>query len=150
MLPRAVGRAGYYRHGREEHKPKPGTKALAFSGLKNSLGPDGLAPDHQPEGRAGIELAEALEGGAFLRRSLGRGLTEAVQAALRQELCLVELGAEAEVPLGEAVVLGEAIEPTQVDRVDAWWRAIAALERDGDPVAEPKPEEHDAIGWPLD
>ncbi len=46
--------------------------------------------------------------------------------------------------------LGEAVEPARVARVDPWWRAIAALERDDDPVDEARPEEHEALPWPLD
>lgn len=48
--------------------------------------------------------------------------------------------------------LGEAIEPSRVARVDPWWRAIAALERDGDPPVEPTPQEREAapLAWPLD
>jgi L-ascorbate metabolism protein UlaG (beta-lactamase superfamily) len=46
--------------------------------------------------------------------------------------------------------LGEAVEPARVGSVDPWWRAIAALERDDDPVDEARPEEHEALPWPLD
>ena len=46
--------------------------------------------------------------------------------------------------------LGEAIEPGHVERVDPWWRAIAALERGDEPIEEPSEQEVAAIHWPLD
>jgi L-ascorbate metabolism protein UlaG (beta-lactamase superfamily) len=49
--------------------------------------------------------------------------------------------------------LGEPVEPSRVDRVDAWWRSVAALERTGPaeaarPAAAPGIDA--SVPWPID
>ena len=49
--------------------------------------------------------------------------------------------------------LGEAVEPSHVERVEPWWRAVAALEKGRGALDEPAGEETgDALvaGEPID
>ena len=47
--------------------------------------------------------------------------------------------------------LGAPIEPAHAELVDPWWRAVAALSSEPDPVREPEQlEDTSAIPWPLD
>jgi L-ascorbate metabolism protein UlaG (beta-lactamase superfamily) len=49
--------------------------------------------------------------------------------------------------------LGEPVEPSRVERVDAWWRSVSALEGrvPAAPAARPEPSPIDgAVQWPLD
>ncbi|MEO5727867.1 MAG: hypothetical protein ABI134_08820 [Byssovorax sp.] len=47
--------------------------------------------------------------------------------------------------------LGAPVEPTQVERVDPWWREITALERkEGAGEATPEAEGEVVVGDPID
>jgi L-ascorbate metabolism protein UlaG (beta-lactamase superfamily) len=48
--------------------------------------------------------------------------------------------------------LGEAVEPARVERNEAWWRGVAALEktRGARREEEPAPEISDSVGFPID
>jgi L-ascorbate metabolism protein UlaG (beta-lactamase superfamily) len=97
-----------------------------------------------------LEAYRLIGGGAFLPVHWGT-FNLAVHAWDEPAEALVELGPKRGAHL-LMPRLGEAVELSRPPRLEPWWRKIAALERPGDPIAEPTPEEREAapLVWPID
>jgi L-ascorbate metabolism protein UlaG (beta-lactamase superfamily) len=89
-----------------------------------------------------LEALSLLGGGSFLPVHWGT-FNLAIHAWDEPAETLVRLaparGAHLVMP-----ILGQPIEPSRVERVDPWWRSVAALDKKGAP--EPPPEDPSALG----
>ncbi len=114
--------------GRAEHNQKKGpARYLSFH-----------PPNVNFSAAAGVELAEAFEDGHLPSPRLGRGLHAegCVHAAVRSVEGRVELAAEIRLPLPEAVLLDEAVEPLERRTRDQQLLGLEADLGDGEPAAE--------------
>jgi L-ascorbate metabolism protein UlaG (beta-lactamase superfamily) len=93
-----------------------------------------------------LEALALLGGGSFLPVHWGT-FNLAIHAWDEPAETLLALAARRDVQL-VMPRLGAPVEPTHADRVDPWWRSVAALEKaEGAPPAEGEPE---PIGEPID
>ncbi len=93
-----------------------------------------------------LTALELLGGGAFLPVHWGT-FNLAIHAWDQPAETLIELAPKRSVHLVMPLI-GEAVEPSRVERVDAWWRPVSALEKGDNQPQEPASEV--AADYPID